>query len=375
LPASGGTHGFAAALTSALLPGAEGAANSPEAALPEGLVRQKSAGDGKDLPKGFGETAEDGDDKDDAADIAFAWFGMAPVVPESAPIVVKLPLPAGVIAVPEGEVLAPVDLAAVAPASDLVSLDTGAAAHTLPATGGASEFTLPTPVAGEPVAPPAEGEAAAPQRIELPPARVSAPGTQPIALAIAQLRAETAQPVSAMLQPLVAAGLEAPTPIRRQLRELTAALAPTTQVEAPRATAVTAIADAQQGALDMRRQEWMGAMVEHIEALRDASPARETNIRLAPDALGSVDISIRHDGDRVHVRFTADTAAARTLLADAQPRLAELAEARGLRLGQTSVDSGGQGNQRQAPTPHAAFPSAPASARAAETESTEDRIA
>jgi flagellar hook-length control protein FliK len=119
-------------------------------------------------------------------------------------------------------------------------------------------------------------------------------------------------------------------------------------------------------------------MIEHIEALRDAGPVRDTRIRLAPDALGGVDVSIRHEGDRVHVHFTAETASARLLLTEAQPRLAELAEARGLKLGQTSVDGGstGQGapDQRHDAAPRR--PLAPASARTADAPAdTDDRVA
>lgn len=399
--ASGGTQSFAAVLTAAVLPATEGAANS--GAVPEELVRQKAAGDGKDLPESFGETAEDGDKKDETPDAPFAWFAIAPVAPEPAPIKLAIPLPTNVIAHPEGETQAPV--AQPGPAAVPAATESDAA---LPAaTGTEPAFELPGAVAA-----PAR-EAAAPQRvdlkpireaiagiqptiaprIELPPSRDPASGVQPIALATVQPRAEAQPLAAALMQPLAAAGIEAPTPFRRQLRDsIAATMAAAPQAEPPRAIAVTAMSDAQQPALDMRRQEWMGAMVEHIEALRDASPrnlnTRETNIRLAPDALGSVDISIRHEGDRVHVRFTAENANARALIADAQPRLAELAEARGLRLGQTSVDAGvagrgadggatGQGNPRhdarnQAPRP--AFVSA-SSVQGTDHATTEDRIA
>ncbi|AQR74564.1 hypothetical protein BXU08_13720 [Sphingomonas sp. LM7] len=149
--------------------------------------------------------------------------------------------------------------------------------------------------------------------------------------------------------------------------------------EALRAHVVAASANVEQGALDMRRQEWMGQMVEHIEAMRDASPVRETRISLAPEALGKVDVSIRQEGEHVHVHFTTETQAARQLIADAQPRLSELAEARGLKLGQTSFESGtaGQGANRDSREQ----PSQPQSLkpRAASPESTggstDDRIA
>jgi flagellar hook-length control protein FliK len=352
------------------LTGAEGAVD-PGAPL-AGTARQRAAGGGKELPVSGG---EDTDESDEAPDIAFAWFGMAPVVPAPAPIGARPAIAADRIELPEGVPLpvpAP-DTAAAAVAPPLVEVE-AAPGPALPA-GSEPSFELPAPIAlPADTARPAKAEStpalenprAAPLRIELPPAREPAAGVQPLAA-----------PVQPLVVPLAAAAIEAPATFRRQLRESSSALSVPTQIEAPRPVAVAATPDAQQPALDMRRQEWMGAMVERIEALRDAAPLRETNIRLAPDALGSVDIAIRHEGDRVHVRITAETAAARTLLAEAQPRLAELAEARGLRLGQTSIDGGaaGHGNPRHAPTPQAAFPSAPASAAGDDTASTEDRIA
>lgn len=125
---------------------------------------------------------------------------------------------------------------------------------------------------------------------------------------------------------------------------------------------VAAASGAQQGALDMHRADWPQAMIDHIEALRDAADATSTRITLMPDALGKVDVSLRHDGDTVHVHFAADTAQARTMLADAQPRLADAAQARGIRLGQTSVGAGGGESGRQPPRqPAAPMPSRPVS--------------
>nr|WP_256731323.1 flagellar hook-length control protein FliK [Sphingomonas sp. dw_22] len=110
--------------------------------------------------------------------------------------------------------------------------------------------------------------------------------------------------------------------------------------------------------------------------MRDASATGDTRIRLAPDALGQVDISIRHEGDRIHVHFATETQAARQLLSDAQPRLSELAEARGVKLGQTSVDGGtaGSGQQQNAATRQPA-PPRPAGAAAEAAADTDQRIA
>jgi hypothetical protein len=99
--------------------------------------------------------------------------------------------------------------------------------------------------------------------------------------------------------------------------------------------------------IDLSGEGWPTDMMAHIEQLRDAADATDTRIRLAPDMLGSVDIDVRQDGDTLHVRFIAEQAQTRTLLQEAQPRLAEAAEARGLKLGGSSVDLGAQGQHRQ----------------------------
>lgn len=100
--------------------------------------------------------------------------------------------------------------------------------------------------------------------------------------------------------------------------------------------------------LDTADRRWPHAMAEQIERLRDTADAQSTRIRLLPDALGPVDVAVRRDGEQVHVHFATADAQTRQLLADAQPRLAEAAEARGLKLGRTDV-SGGElaGGDRQ----------------------------
>ncbi|MBJ6123582.1 flagellar hook-length control protein FliK [Sphingomonas mollis] len=114
--------------------------------------------------------------------------------------------------------------------------------------------------------------------------------------------------------------------------------------------------------LDLADHRWPQAMLDRIEMLRDAADAVDTRIRVVPDALGAIEVGVRQEGDTLHVRFTADQAQTRTLLQEAQPRLAEAAEQRGLRLGQTSVGAGvdtgttGQGQHRPPPTPPSADP-------------------
>lgn len=138
---------------------------------------------------------------------------------------------------------------------------------------------------------------------------------------------------------------------------------------------VQATGAAGQSALDLTHDTGLQRMIDHIETLRDGADARDTRIRLVPDALGGVDVAVRQQGDRIHVHFTADHEATRALLAEAQPRLSELAAARGVRIGDTSVSvDPGSGNdaapqQRPAP-PVAAAPRAPSAE--AETETPTD---
>lgn len=150
------------------------------------------------------------------------------------------------------------------------------------------------------------------------------------------------------------------------------------------APSVTPATAAQQAPLDMRQERWPHAMIDRIASLRDAANQTDTRIRLIPDALGTIDISVKTDGDAVHVRFAAEQAATRTMLQDAQPRLADLAESRGLKLTQSSVDARtdagtgpSTGQQHRGAAPHQAqTPKAPPRGpRAADTDSTDTRLA
>lgn len=131
--------------------------------------------------------------------------------------------------------------------------------------------------------------------------------------------------------------------------------------------------------LDTSRADWLQSMIERIGEIRLEGGAREAQIRLAPDALGTVDIRIEQRDDRIHVTMTAETSQARALLAEASPRLQDMAEARGLRLTQSSVDGGqSQNQQRRQGGDAPGTPAAPASARRSadpETARSQDRIA
>lgn len=129
---------------------------------------------------------------------------------------------------------------------------------------------------------------------------------------------------------------------------------------------VAAPAQAGQPTLDTRQPQWMEGMIDRIETLHESTGTNgETRIRLSPDALGDVEIKIRTSDDgKVHVHFNSENAEAGRLLADAQPRLVQLAEARGLKLGGMQVDVGTQQqpSQRQAQEQAGAPPRAPRSA-------------
>lgn len=168
--------------------------------------------------------------------------------------------------------------------------------------------------------------------------------------------------------------------------DLSTLAAPTTGTQT--ASAVAATGQGQDAALDMGHQAWTSKMIDKIETLQGAGPARETRLSLMPEALGKVDIAIRQDDSgNIHVQFNTDTQSARQLIADAQPKLAEIAQERGIRLGSTSVESnaagtnGGTGagtgsqmnqGQRQDAAPNRHQPSAPPSARRKAQTSTHD---
>lgn len=143
--------------------------------------------------------------------------------------------------------------------------------------------------------------------------------------------------------------------------------------------AVAAPAAADQGRLDMDRREWMATMIDRIETIR-ADGRQDVRIRLSPDALGSIDIRITERSGVADVQVTAEQASARAMLAEAAPRLTELAESRGLRL-----NAQFDGSDRQSPgrSPYQPEQDAPSRPRPASSVSTtaepkarpDDRIA
>ncbi len=129
---------------------------------------------------------------------------------------------------------------------------------------------------------------------------------------------------------------------------MTAIIAGTATFATDPAVAAKAPTPGQHAALDLATRDGMSAMLDRIAAMRDGGDARENRIRLMPDALGTVDVTVRRDNQGTHVHLAAENAAARTMLHDAAPRLTELADQRGLKLASTIVDQGSaQGGSAQ----------------------------
>lgn len=185
-------------------------------------------------------------------------------------------------------------------------------------------------------------------------------GPQPAAIAFAAQLLEPARPEPAV------------EPSSQGAESLTGVTAPL-----PAAARVEPARQTQDAPLDMGRDDWIESMIERIETMREEGGDRAAQIRLRPDALGTVDVRIRHEGAQVHIHFAAETAAARTLLNDAAPRLGELAEARGLKLGDTGVGQGFGGERRDAsPAPDPRAPNrAPRTAQPTQTDRSGERIA
>jgi hypothetical protein len=337
----------------------------PSAAAPEDDPRQDDAATGNALPPPV-----------IAPDPAFVW---QPIV--------ATPAPAPPISLPGARII---DAISMQPAS--VQRPTFAQSQPQAATPAPIEPQpllpyAPTRAGGSPATQPAAAIMAAIPRVKTavqPPVdtpttnvpRWATPDTAPVTLAVAQPDVVQPQPGTVASAAMVfGAAIQAATK-KRDESDTPAALSdtPLTPVGATAMHEIK-VADAQQAPLDMRQDRWPHAMIERIEMLRDAADAVDTRIRLVPDALGAIDVSVKKDGDTVHVHFNAEQAATRTLLAEAQPRLAELAEARGLKLAQGSLGDSGAQQQRAPAAPQTPNRPAPAPAVIADTATEDTRIA
>lgn len=161
--------------------------------------------------------------------------------------------------------------------------------------------------------------------------------------------------------------------------QLAATLAP-----AASAPTETPRVDSHRTPLDMRRDDWTRNLIDRIDSFRDAANAHDTRIRLVPEALGRIDVTMRQTGETLQVHFAADKPATQALLADARPQLADLAEARGLKLADATPGAGATGaggsspfaDQRRPQPPFAPPPGAqPARPRADAQTDSDHRIA
>lgn len=109
------------------------------------------------------------------------------------------------------------------------------------------------------------------------------------------------------------------------------------------------VAAATQAPLDTRDPSWITQLADRI-AQAEAGTGK-TSIRLSPDALGAVQVSVRRVGGRFAVSVDADEPQAQALLAQAQPQLVALAAARGVTIDTAPVsspDAHGAGTQTAA---------------------------
>lgn len=366
----------------------------PPAARPQGGKGQAIAGGGKDLPV---EGALAADDEDEAASLV-AWFpaGLVPIAP---PEPVALPDTGSIGAVPSsgGEAIAfadadlpgplPVAAEAFAPptdglasvsiakavpiataAPDAALLDSPIAARA-PADAPVADALAGDIVAGAPEAT-SRGKADAPVREAFRSGSAHAAVPQPVVPG-----APATQTAAQVFAAAISAAFDSPAAPALRTADPVAVQAHSAATEQLRTT-VQAMSGADQPPLDLSRDDWTGKMIDRIATLRDAAEATDTRIRLAPENLGNVDVSIRREGDRLHVHFAAENQATRQMLAEAAPRLAELADARGVKLGQTSVDAGAGGQRDQSNQPQSNQPARPASAIAGQSQSDrDDRVA
>ncbi|WP_324749720.1 flagellar hook-length control protein FliK [Sphingomonas sp. LY54] len=94
--------------------------------------------------------------------------------------------------------------------------------------------------------------------------------------------------------------------------------------------------------LDLAQEsEWLDRLAKDIA--RTAGGEGSLRFKLNPENLGSLHIEMTQGAAGASVRMTADTEAARAIIADAQPRLIAEARAQGVRISEAHVDLGGGG--------------------------------
>jgi hypothetical protein len=102
---------------------------------------------------------------------------------------------------------------------------------------------------------------------------------------------------------------------------------------------------------------WLDQLAKDIA--RSAGEASPLRFRLNPENLGSLHVEITPDKGGAAIRLTADTEAARTIIADAQPRLVAEARAQGVRISEAHVDLSSQQQSADQRRQQEAFEEAP----------------
>lgn len=253
-----------------------------------------------------------------AAPAAAAEPGIAPGA--AAP---PAPLPPAVVAAPPA---APAPTGKSRPAKPDAQ-----ASETDPETGGAQPSPAPDM--------PAKGViAAAKQAIEAAsrPARQAAADAAP-KLAQGELRSAPQVPQAAReAQAAMPAGHLAPPADISAAATFTLPAAPApVQSAQPRETA----APAPDRALDLAGDAWLDRLARDIA--QAAGNEGTIRFRLHPQTLGHLRVELSQGDRGTSVRLTADTEQARSILADAQPRLVAEARAQGVRIAEAHVDLSG----------------------------------
>ena len=88
--------------------------------------------------------------------------------------------------------------------------------------------------------------------------------------------------------------------------------------------------------------EWLDQLAKDIA--QTGGKDGQLRFRLNPETLGTLKVEVSHGHNGTTIRLTADTEAARSVIADAQPRLVAEARAQGVRIAETHVDLGGGQN-------------------------------
>jgi len=103
--------------------------------------------------------------------------------------------------------------------------------------------------------------------------------------------------------------------------------------------------------LDLARDgQWLDRLARDIAASADGNA--RLRFQLNPEHLGSLHVEVARGADGASIRLTADSEAARSILASAEHRLLAEARAQGVRIAETRIDLGQQGmSQHQGQQP------------------------